>query len=64
MVNKTKPKIPSCISTVNLMDIDEMIKIISKADTWWKNDLKEGCGDRTILFTDVFHVNNQNADPL
>jgi transposase len=44
MVNKTKPKIPSCISPVNLMDIDEMIKIISKAGYLVEKDLKEGCG--------------------
>jgi transposase len=29
-VKKAKPKIPSCISPVSLMDIDEMIRIISK----------------------------------
>jgi transposase len=44
MVNKIKPKIPSCISPVNLMDIDEMIKIISKAGYLVEKDLKEGCG--------------------
>jgi transposase len=43
-VNKTKPKIPSCISSVSLMDIDEMIKIISKAGYLVEKDLKEGCG--------------------
>ena len=43
-VNKIKPKIPSCVSPVSLMDIDEMIKIISKAGYLVEKDFKEGCG--------------------
>jgi len=44
MVKKTKPKIPSCVSPISMMDIDEMIKIISQAGYLVEKDLKEGCG--------------------
>jgi len=43
-VKKVKPKIPSCISPVSTMDIDEMIRIIGKAGYMVEKDLKEGCG--------------------
>ena len=43
-VKKTKPKIPSCVSPISMMDIDEMIKIISQAGYFVERDLKEGCG--------------------
>jgi len=41
---KAKPKIPSCISPVSTMDIDGMMRIISKAGHMVEKDLKEGCG--------------------
>jgi hypothetical protein len=41
---KAKPKIPSCISPVITMDIDGMMRIISKAGHMVEKDLKEGCG--------------------
>ncbi len=34
----------SCISPVSMMDIDEMIKIVSKAGYMVERDLEEGCG--------------------
>ena len=43
-VEKTKPKIPSCISPISMMDIDEMIRIICKAGYLVEKDLKEGSG--------------------
>ena len=43
-VKKTKPKIPSSVSPISMMDIDEMIKIISQAGYLVEKDLKEGCG--------------------
>ncbi|KUG16397.1 hypothetical protein ASZ90_013922 [hydrocarbon metagenome] len=43
-VTKTKPKIPSSVSPIRMMDIDEMIKIISQAGYLVEKDLKEGCG--------------------
>jgi transposase len=43
-VEKTKPKIPSCISSVSMMDIDEMIRIICRAGYLVEKDLKEGDG--------------------
>ena len=43
-VEKTKPKIPSYISPVSMMDIDEMIRIICKAGYLVEKDLKEGSG--------------------
>ena len=43
-VKKTKPKIPSSVSPISMMDIDEMIKIISQAGYMVEKDLKEGCG--------------------
>jgi transposase len=43
-VKKNKPKIPSCISPLSMMDIDEMIKTISQAGYLVKKGLKEGCG--------------------
>jgi transposase len=49
-VNKTKPIRSSFISPVSMMNIDEMIKIISKAGYRMEKDLKEDGGDRTILF--------------
>jgi hypothetical protein len=42
--NQTKPKIPSSVSPISMMDIDEMIKIISQAGYLVEKDLKEGCG--------------------
>jgi transposase len=43
-VKKNKPKIPTCISPLGMMDIDEMIKTISQAGYLVKKGLKEGCG--------------------
>ena len=43
-VKKNKPKIPSCVSPLSMMDIDEMIKTISQAGYLVKKGLKEGCG--------------------
>lgn len=43
-VEKTKPKIPSCISPVSMMDIDEMIRIICRAGYLVEKDLKKGGG--------------------
>jgi len=43
-VKKAKPKMPSCISAASMMDIDEMIRIISKAGYLVERDLKDGCG--------------------
>ena len=43
-VKKNKPKIPSCVSPLGMMDIDEMIKTISQAGYLVKKGLKEGCG--------------------
>jgi len=40
---KAKPKIPSCISPASTMDIDGMMRIISKAGHMVEKDLKEGC---------------------
>jgi transposase len=44
VVKKTKPKIPSCVLPLSMMDIDEMIKTISQAGYLVKKELKEGCG--------------------
>jgi len=43
-VKKNKPKIPSCVSPLSMMDIGEMIKTISQAGYLVKKGLKEGCG--------------------
>lgn len=43
-VKKTKPRIPSSVSPISMMDIDEMIKVISQAGYLVEKDLKEGCG--------------------
>ena len=43
-VKKTKPKIPSSVLPIRMMDIDEMIKIMSQAGYLVEKDLKEGCG--------------------
>jgi len=43
-VKKSKPRIPSCVSSISMMDIDEMIKAISQAGYLVKKELKEGCG--------------------
>jgi transposase len=43
-VEKSKPKIPSCVSPISIMDIDEMMKTISQAGYLVKKELKEGCG--------------------
>lgn len=43
-VKKSKPKIPSCVSPISMIDIDEMIKTISQAGYMVKKKLKEGCG--------------------
>lgn len=43
-LNKTKPKIPSGISPISKMDIEEMIKTLSRAGYMVEKDLKEGCG--------------------
>jgi transposase len=43
-VKKNKPKIPSCVSPLSRMDIDEMIKTISQAGCLVKKGLKERCG--------------------
>ena len=43
-VKKNKPKIPTCVSPLSMMDIDEMIKTISQAGYLVKKGLKEGCG--------------------
>ena len=43
-VKKAKPKMPSCVSPISMMDIDEMIKTISRAGYLVEKDLKEGCG--------------------
>ena len=49
-VKKTKPKIPSCVSPISGMDIDEMIKTISQAGYLVKKGLKEDVGNHPILF--------------
>jgi len=41
--NKTKPKIPSCVSPISKMDIEEMITTLSRAGYMVEKDLK-GCG--------------------
>jgi len=41
---KKKPKKPSCVSPISMMDIDEMIKTISRAGYFVEKDLKGGCG--------------------
>lgn len=43
-VKKTRPRIPSSVSPISMMDIDEMIKVISQAGYLVEKDLKEGCG--------------------
>jgi len=43
-VKKKKPKIPSSVSPLGMMDIEEMIKTISQAGYLVKKGLKEGCG--------------------
>ena len=43
-VKKAKPKIPSCVSPISRMDIDEMIKTISRTGYLVEKELKEGCG--------------------
>lgn len=43
-VKRTKPKIANCISPIGIMNIDEMIKIISQAGYLVEKDLREGCG--------------------
>ena len=43
-VQKRKPKISSCVSPISMMDIDEMIKTISRAGYLVEKDLKGGCG--------------------
>ena len=43
-IKKTKPRIPSSVSPISMMDIDEMIKVISQAGYLVEKDLKEGCG--------------------
>jgi transposase len=41
-VKKAKPKTPSCVSPISMMDIDEMIKTISRAGYLVEKELKEG----------------------
>ena len=43
-VKRTKPKIANFISPIGIMNIDEMIKIISQAGYLVEKDLREGCG--------------------
>jgi len=43
-IKKNKPKIPGCASPLRMMDIEEMIKTISRAGYLVKKELKEGCG--------------------
>lgn len=43
-VKKSKPKMPSCVSPVSMMDLDEMIKTLSRAGYLVEKGLKEGCG--------------------
>ena len=39
-VKKTKPRIPSSVSPISMMDIDEMIKVISQAGYLVEKDLR------------------------
>ena len=43
-VKKNKPEIPSRVSPLGMMDIDEMIKTISQAGYLVKKGFQEGCG--------------------
>ena len=43
-VKKKKPKIPSSVSPLGMMDIEEMIKTISQAGYLVKKGFQEGCG--------------------
>ncbi len=43
-VKKSKPKMPSCVSPVSMMDLDEMIKTLSRAGYLVEKGLKKGCG--------------------
>jgi len=41
-LKKSKPRPPSCVSPISMMDIDEMIKTISQAGYLVKKELKNG----------------------
>ena len=43
-VKRTKPKIPSHVSPISTMDIEEMIKTLSRAGYWVEKESKGGCG--------------------
>lgn len=54
-VKKSKPKMPSCVSPISMMDIDEMIKTISHAGYLVKKELKGGVRmTAPSCFLDVF----------